>query len=518
MNKTACFHRLIPFVAVVMVFVSCSKKVADRSTVYPALQPISLDLNAGAWKPILTKSPSAFPLAAPDALNSAAYLADLNHIKELQSNLSSDDMAIIQYWSAGAVLRWNEIMREMIARHNDPPYQNSDGTYSSPNQKNPFAYPQFPFSNPPFAARAFAYVSGAEYDALINAWYYKNLYKRAAPYVNDKGIKALIPVSNLPSYPSEDAVVEGAAVEVLKLMFPTEVDFITAKANQQRQYRMMAGANTYAELVAGESLGKQVADVFTARAKIDRAGAAGGNAAVVNNIVNMTLARNEDCWISLEVPKRLPMLPLFGKVLPFLFDTATVLALRPPPPYSTKSVDMKKETAEVLYYSKNTTREHERIISFWADGAGTYTPPGHWNAIACDEFVKEQWTEVRWARNLALLNMAQMDAAIVCWDAKFYYYNPRPPQMDITIKTGTGVPNFPSYTSGHSNFSGSASTVLNYLLPDRGTKFSDMAAQAAISRLYGAIHFRSDCEVGLKVGVKVGNFAVARAKADGADL
>jgi len=109
-----------------------------------------------------------------------------------------------------------------------------------------------------------------------------------------------------------------------------------------------------------------------------------------------------------------------------------------------------------------------------------------------------------------------MDAAIVCWDAKYFYFNPRPTQIVMNIKTLTGIPNFPSYTSGHSNFSGAAATVLTYLLPDRGTKFTDMAHEAAMSRLYGAIHYRSDCEVGLQTGAKVGQYAVERAKTDGA--
>jgi len=112
--------------------------------------------------------------------------------------------------------------------------------------------------------------------------------------------------------------------------------------------------------------------------------------------------------------------------------------------------------------------------------------------------------------------MAEMDAGIVCWDAKYFYFNPRPCQMDPNIKTLTGVPNFPSYTSGHSNFSGAASTFLTYLLPDRGSKFTDMAQEAAMSRLYGAIHFRTDCEMGLITGNKVGQFAIQRAKLDGA--
>jgi hypothetical protein len=56
---------------------------------------------------------------------------------------------------------------------------------------------------------------------------------------------------------------------------------------------------------------------------------------------------------------------------------------------------------------------------------------------------------------MALLNMAMMDAAIVAGMQNTVYFNPRPPQMNNTIKTVTGLPNFPSYTSGHSTFSGS---------------------------------------------------------------
>jgi hypothetical protein len=205
-------------------------------------------------------------------------------------------------------------------------------------------------------------------------------------------------------------------------------------------------------------------------------------------------------------------------VLPFLFDTLTVVSLRPAAPYLSTSAEYKKEVDEVLSMSKNHSRQHEEQVAFWADGIATYTPTGHWNAIAADEFVKQNYSEVRWARNFALLNMSQMDAAIVCWDTKYFYFNQRPSQVDPLIKTLTGVPNFPAYTSGHSNFSGAAATVLTYLLPDRGTKFTDLAHDAAMSRLYGGIHFRSDCEVGLVTGNKVGQYAVNRGKADGAGL
>ena len=132
--------------------------------------------------------------------------------------------------------------------------------------------------------------------------------------------------------------------------------------------------------------------------------------------------------------------------------------------------------------------------------------------------MKQNYSEVRWARNFALLNMAEMDAAIVCWDTKYAYFNPRPSQINDQVKTLTGIPNFPSYSSGHSNFSAAAATVLTYLLPDRGTKFTDLAQQAALSRLYGAIHTRQDIEVGTTTGSEVGNYAVQRGMADGAGI
>jgi hypothetical protein len=512
-------HNMVAVILLMMTalfYTSCKKDIISHNDLYPSLSPANLDLNADTWKPVLITDPSVFTVAAPDAVTSPAYVADLNEIKGYQRSLTSEQKAIINYWSAGAVLRWNEILRQLVAKHNLAPYQNVDGTYPAPSSANPFAYPQFPFSNPPYAARAYAYVSAAQYDALIAAYHFKKLYNRAAPYKNDATIQALVPKSDLPSYPSEDAVVSGATVEMMKLLFPTEIDYIEQKAAEQKIYRIMAGANVRGELDAGESLGKQVADVFTARARGDKAGAAIGTPTIWASLATNTTAKGQIAWISLETPKRPPMLPLFTKVKPFLFDTLTVVALRPGPPHSTSSAEFKADNDEVLNYSQHATRENQQLVAFWADGIGTYTPPGHWNAIAADEFIKQNYSEVRWARNFALLNMAEMDAAIVCWDTKYFYFNPRPTQINSQIKTLTGIPNFPSYSSGHSNFSGAAATVLTYLLPDRGTKFTDMAQQAALSRLYGAIHTRQDIEVGLVTGKAVGQYAVQRGQADGA--
>jgi hypothetical protein len=517
MKKIFLFTFIATISLLIITQVSCNKSISNVTDNVAPLNPTSQDLNAGTWKTVLLTRPDTFAVAVPAATNSPAYVAELNEIKGYQHSLSSDDEQKIKYWSAGGVLRWNEIMRDLVAKYNLPPYQNFDGTYPIPSSANPFAYPFFPFSNPPYAARAYAYISAAQYDALVACWHYKQLYNRAAPYKVDSSVNAKVPKTSLPSYPSEAAVLAGVTAEMMKLLFPDEIANIQQKAQEAELAAIQSGAAARSDIVAGEALGRQVADLFTARAKTDKAGTAVGTPAIWAGLVTQTEAAGQTAWHSLEIPARPPMLPLFGNVKPFLFDSATVVALRPGPPPSTSSSDMTQQTQLVYNQIKSPTREQISIVQFWSDGVGTYTPPGHWNAIAALDFIKQNYSEVRWARNMALLNMAEMDAGIVCWNTKYFYFNPRPTQMDPAIKTLTGIPNFPSYISGHSTFSEAAATFLAHIIPANASKYEAMSQQAAKSRFISGIHSQVDCDAGLQVGQSVGNYAVLRAEADGAD-
>ena len=113
------------------------------------------------------------------------------------------------------------------------------------------------------------------------------------------------------------------------------------------------------------------------------------------------------------------------------------------------------------------------------------------------------------------MNLSIMNAGICCWDVKYLYYVPRPSQVDPTIKTATGVPNFPSYMSGHATFSGAASTVLGYIFPSEAASLRAQADEAALSRLLGGIHYRFDNEIGLTCGKNIGSHAVTLGQADG---
>ena len=474
---------------------SCGEKEFS-APMYEALQPSNQDVNGGDWKPILLTSSTEIPVAAPETTNSATYQQELNEIKSLQSKLSQTQRENIRYWASGGTLRWNEIARQLVAKYNVAP---PVGT--------PFD-PTMPFANPPVAARIYALLSVAQYDALLATWKYKMMYQRPAPAQTDKTIEQLLPASTLPSYPSEDAVVAAASVEVLKFIFPKEAEFLAVKITSHQNSRILAGANVRSDITAGDDLGKMVAQKVINYAKKDRMGLARD---VNNTWQQIQVAVN---WVSLEQPSRAPMLPLAGQVKTW-YDSTTLVKGLPGPPPAIGTPEFNVALAEVRKIADNRTREQWRIADFWADGAGTSTPPGHWNKIAADFIIENQFSELRAARTFALLNRALMDAAICCWNTKYRYYLPRPSQIDPKIKTATGIPNFPSYTSGHATFSGAASEVLSYIFPEKTQSLNQQAEEAAMSRLYGGIHYRFDNEAGLKCGKHIGSVAVSWGKSDG---
>jgi hypothetical protein len=259
-----------------------------------------------------------------------------------------------------------------------------------------------------------------------------------------------------------------------------------------------AGANFRSDIEAGDAIGRA-----SARKVIDRAKADGSDA-----IWNGTLPTGPGYWTGSD-----PVRQLWGRVKAWLISN--VSQVRPLPPPSVDSKEFKEALKEMRAISDNRTAEQLEIAKRWSDGAGTYTPPGHWNEIACKLIMEEGLNELRSARALALMNMAVMDAGICCWDAKYYYCEIRPWQVDPEITTPVGKPNFPSYTSGHSSFSSAAAEVLSYLFPNKKSWINSAADEAGVSRLYGGIHYRFDIDAAAEGGRKIGLMAVERGRTDG---
>src|SRR4030095_16372076 len=112
---------------------------------------------------------------------------------------------------------------------------------------------------------------------------------------------------------------------------------------------------------------------------------------------------------------------------------------RPPGPPALNSEAWATAYNEVkaLGAATNSTRtpDQSQIALFWADAAGTETPPGHWNSIAQNVARQSGNTLEQNARLFALLNIAMADAAIAAWDAKYVFDNWRPV---TAIRNGDG--------------------------------------------------------------------------------
>jgi len=500
--KRLNYRKILIAFALVGILQGCKEDIPEVATL-PILVPSKLDENAGTWKTVFANS-GAISIPTPQPTTSAEYQAELQELITLTVNLTNEQTASANFWAAGSVVRWNEIARDLVAKYNVAPIV---GAPTNPNK---------PFANPPFAARLYALLSVAQYDALVATWKFKYQFNRPAPSTSAPEIQLIGGSTLLPAYPSEQAVVAEASRKVLEFLFPAEKDFLQAKADENALSRKWAGANTQSDLDAGKLIGASVATLAINRLKTDRM----KNAADPNKTYLAYFNINETTvpvpWKSLEIPERPGMLPLYGLVKTW-YDSISVYATLPPPPPAMSSTEFNKDLQEVRKISDDRSREQWRIADFWADGAGTYTPPGHWNKIAQDLIVQSSFSEVRTARTFALMNRAVMDAGIICWYTKYRYYIPRPSQIDSKIKTATGIPNFPSYTSGHASFSGAAAVLLGYIFPDQATDLLRQADEAALSRLYGGIHYRFDNDKGKESGMKIGQLAVAWAQTDGAN-
>jgi membrane-associated phospholipid phosphatase len=115
------------------------------------------------------------------------------------------------------------------------------------------------------------------------------------------------------------------------------------------------------------------------------------------------------------------------------------------------------------------------------------------------------------AQVYALAMVAQHDATIACWDTKYAYLEPRPPQADPQVTTLFPLPAHPSFPSGHACASGAAAEVLSAVFPDSAAYFLARAREAGLSTFYSGIHYVNDVDGGISLGITVAHSVLQRA-------
>jgi hypothetical protein len=208
-------------------------------------------------------------------------------------------------------------------------------------------------------------------------------------------------------------------------------------------------------------------------------------------------------------PEKDPVEPMWSEVRPLGLESVPDFSdLVPPPPVGGPAF---KEALDAVRTSASQAgREELSSVFEWADGAGTSTPPGHWNSIAEEMITRHNLPEERAVEIIALLNVALFDASILCWKTKYDVRYPRPSQVDPSIPRHLPVPNFPSFTSGHATFSSAAATILTFFFPSESGPLNHMAQKAALSRIYAGIHYPFDSEIGSRHGHAVARLILQR--------
>jgi hypothetical protein len=381
-----------------------------------------------------------------------------------------------------------------------------------------------PGFSPPVASRAFGYAGVALYEAVA-----PGLTKRGSFVGVLNGLtRAPVAADGAYHWPT---VANSALAAILRLLFPTTPSVNTA-AIDELERRIAAEARASLPLGIYKRSVSRGAEM--AHHVFDWSMTDGGHEAFLNNFPAYTPPSGPGLWVPTPPSQLAALQPYWGANRPFVLDSGEACSPGPPPPFS--------EAAESAFYTEaldcyrvtsDLTSEQEAIARFWSDDPGqTATPPGHSISILTQVARELSLTLDRAAEAYAKVGIAVADAFISCWGTKYNYNLLRPVTyirsvIDPNWTSLLVTPPFPEYTSGHSVQTAAAAQVLTSLfgqlaftdhthdargLPPRSfSSFAGAAEEAAISRLYGGIHFRAAIERGLEQGACIGKHVTALA-------
>jgi len=415
-----------------------------------------LEPDAGNWKTWFISSGKEYRLAPPPA-----WKTEIAEVLSRQKNLDSAGRQQIIYWNAGAPgYRWQPMMFRLWM---------SDTTYNG--------------------ALAYMLLGTATYDATVAAWDTKYALNRSRPFAADSRVKVYAPKPESPSFPCEHSVAAGVAVALISHFYPAMADSARHMADRLMASRVAAGVAFPSDTRAGFELGKTIAEIEIAKTK--------------TYTPQMTWDGKQP-----EGPVfwrgEAPAAPLAGRSKTVALDSSSQFRPGPPPDYAKDMAELRNfkpsfgSMANAYFFGSQPFWEdllHKKVFEYNLH----LNPP-------------------RAARVYALAAIAYYDGFVSCWDAKYTYWGIRPEQYDTTFQPVLfQSPPFPGYPSGHAAISGVLSELYSYFFPAESAYFRRKAKDAAESRFQGGIHFRTDNEVGLEMGRKVGDVIIRKAKADGAD-
>jgi hypothetical protein len=378
-------------------------------------------------------------------------------------------------------------------------------------------------TNPPLAARFFAYACLAGYEVLAQ----HDSHLRPMNGVLNEFPKIEKPKIDGECPPSVSAVL--AMLETAQKMQPSgsqlesyEKRWLDSLANSGFSQMALDNALKYAQAISQQIL---------AYAKADRYNR-------ISNFPRYTPAHTEGSWYPTPPGYFAAVEPYFHTIRSFTLDTAHQFKPMPPTPFS-KAKNSPFFALVKAVYDQKLSAEQQEVAAFWdcnpfalqdnghlQVGQKKISPGAHWMGITAIACAKSKANFSKTLEVHTLVAIGLMDGFLCCWDEKYRSNRVRPETairqyIDPNWRPFLQTPPFPEYLSGHSTISSAAATILTaffgdsfgytdtvenrYGLPSRSFQsFKQAAAEAGLSRFYGGIHFMDAIENGQKQGELVG--------------
>lgn len=380
-----------------------------------------------------------------------------------------------------------------------------------------------PGYTPPVAARAFGYTGVALYESIVPGISDR---KSLSGVLNDLEITSTIEAGAEYHWPT---VANTTLATMTKYFYENAssdkmTEIIALETNYASEFSTAVDADIYNRSVA---FAQAISAEILEWAKTD-----GGYEAQYNNFpTDFQPPVGEQYWTPAPPLYQSALQPYWGSNRPFMTANVTNTQPEAPPAFSSDATSLCFQRAMEVYNTVNSLSAEEKIIAeFWADDpTTTATPPGHSISIL-NQLLAENNTNLAFAAEAYVkLSIAISDAFISCWKTKYAHAYPRPityinNYIDANWSPVLSTPPFPEYTSGHSVQSGAMAEVLTKMFgedynfidhthegrndidgtPRSFNSFYEMAEEAALSRLYGGIHYHESIFNGLDQGYKIG--------------
>jgi hypothetical protein len=380
-----------------------------------------------------------------------------------------------------------------------------------------------PGFSPPVAARAFAYLGIAANEAIAGRGDRPRSLAGALP-----GLTALARLAGNGDLRSSTApaAVNAALARLSRLLFPTTsaANLAAIEALETKLAPRPSDGRAAIAIDRAVRWGQRIAEHVFAWSTTD-----GGHEGYAHNFpTDYVPPTGPGMWVPTPPAFQRALQPRWGANRCMVIGAGDAVQPVAPTPYSVNPASVFFDDAMEVFDTVNAlTNEQRAIALFWSDDpAATSTPPGHWISIATQVLRAERASLLAAVTTYAAVGIAVNDAFVSCWSAKYRFNLLRPVTFIQALIEPTWLPllttpPFPEHPSGHSVQSAAAAAVLTERFGDRYAfddhthhqrglpprsfaSFNDAAAEAAISRLYGGIHFRPAVELGIEQGRSIG--------------